>query len=56
MDLDLRSLRGLQGEEGSLLAGPGPQGLLVQGAVEAVNLLLTVFLDVVHVGPTTYHL
>lgn len=36
--------------------GPRPQKLLVQGAVEAVNLLLAVFPDGVQGGPAAYHL
>lgn len=42
-------------EERGRIAGRVPQALLVQGAVEAVNLLLTVFLDGVHRGPAAYH-
>ena len=51
----LGSWRGPAGEEGPIM-GPVPQGLLVQGAVEAVDFLLAVFLDGVKGGPAAHHL
>lgn len=46
---------GSAGERGQIV-GRVPQELLVQWAVEAVNLLLAVFPDGVHRGPAAYHL
>lgn len=55
----VRSVAGKQEkpfEERGQTVGGIPQTLLVQGAVEAVNLLLAVFNESVHRGPTAYHL
>ena len=51
----LGSWRGPAGEEGPIM-GLVPQGLLVQGAVKAVDFLLAVFLDGVEGGPAAHHL
>lgn len=51
----LGSWRGPAGEEGPIM-GLVPQELLVQGAVEAVDFLLAVFLDGVKGGPAAHHL
>lgn len=52
----LRSERGLQGKEDPVMGSQVPQGLLVQGAVEAVDLLLAVLPDGVHAGSPAHHL
>lgn len=46
----------MAGKQERATTGQGPQELLVQGAVEAVNLLLAVFPDVVQGGPAAYNL